>query len=209
MRRTKSEDGFTLIEILVAIGLFSAISIAFYQVLFASQRHSDTSTSIANVSEEARLGFNRMIRDTREGDLIEEAEPTGFNVKVDFDRDGNYDNPNAVGDYEDLTFTYIADDELIILNGEVLVRGVQKIVGQDVFSYSSNFLEYDWNADGVTTWQELDQAAAHGVVDVGNSNGQLDDGEYPFISSVGFAFRVVQEDRSAEFYGEAQVRNRR
>jgi prepilin-type N-terminal cleavage/methylation domain-containing protein len=209
MTRMREESGFSLIEVLVAVALFAVLSVGFYQVLFATTRHSDTSNSIARVSEEARLTFNRMVRDTREGDGISSASPNGYNVKVDFNSDGSYENPNAAGDYEDLTFSYIASDETIELNGEVLARGIQRVPGKDMFSYSSNFLEFDWNADGVTSWQELDQAAAHGVTGVGDSSGALSAGEYPFISSVSYAFRVKQDDRTAEFYGEAQIRNKR
>jgi prepilin-type N-terminal cleavage/methylation domain-containing protein len=209
MTRDRHEEGFTLIEILVTIGLFSVLSVGFYQVLFASTRHSETSTSIAAVSEEARLGFNRMVRDTREGDSISSATANTYNVKVDFNSDGDYDNPNIAGDYEDLTFRFVEANNLITLNGEVLIRGVQEIPGQDIFTYSSNLLQYDWDGNGVTSWQELDQAAAHGASGVGDSDGSLSDGEYPFISSVGFAFTIVQEDRSADFYAQAQVRNRR
>jgi prepilin-type N-terminal cleavage/methylation domain-containing protein len=209
MTPTKHEEGFTLVEVLVATMLFAVLSVGFYQVLFATTRQSDTSNSIAHVSEEARLGFNRMIRDTREGDTLDSAGPNSYRVLVDFNGDGNYQNPNAAGDYEDLTFSYIAGDETIELNGEVLMRGVERIPGRDIFTYSSNFLQFDWNADGEATWQEVDQAASHGVTGVGDSNGALSAGEYPFLSSVSYAFRVVADDRDAEFFGQAQVRNRR
>jgi prepilin-type N-terminal cleavage/methylation domain-containing protein len=203
------EEGFTLVEVLVATALFAVLSVGFYQVLFASTRQSDTSNSIAHISEEARLGFNRMVRDTREGDGISSATANGYNVKVDFNSDGRYDNPNPAGDYEDLTFTFVAGDNVILLNGEVLMRGVERITGEDMFSYSSNFLQFDWDRDGVTSWQEIDQAASHGISSVGDSNGALSTGEYPFISNVSYSFRVVQDDRNAEFFGEAQIRNRR
>lgn len=209
MKRAKSQTGFTIIEVLVAMSLFAVLAVGFYQVMFASTRNSDQTTSIAHVSEEARLGFNRMVRDTREADTIESADPNTYNVKVDFNRDGSFDNPNPAGDYEDLTFRFVASDKVITLNGEPLVRGVEKITGLDVFQYSSNFLTYDWNADGVTTWQELDVAGSHGISGVGDSNGSLSAGEFPYISSVTYSFRVSENSRSAEFYGEAQIRNKR
>lgn len=210
----KRESGFTIVELLVGIFILSTVSLGFYQVMLASTRGSETARSVVRISEEARLGLNRMVRDTREADFIA-AEPqptaTSFTVKINFNGDKTadgtdiYQNPNAQGDYEILTFSYDATAKTIGLNGEVLMRGVEQVDGKDVFSYSSNFLEYDSNGDGVTSWQELD--VAPGVV--GNGNGVFDIGETPYLSNVTFAFRVRSADRVSEFYAEVQLRNMR
>jgi prepilin-type N-terminal cleavage/methylation domain-containing protein len=210
-RSSSDEGGFTLVETLVALSLFSMLSIGFYSVMFAGVRGSETSRSVARVSEESRLGFNRMVRDTREGDSLSACDAPAtfqncFRVRIDFNGDGLYQNPNALGDYEDLKFAFDMSEKTVTLNGNVLMKGVEQITGKDVFSYASNYLEYDANADGVTTWQELDSS---GIAGVGNGNGQLDSVELTRISSVSFSFRIVQRDRAEEFYGEAQLRNQR
>ena len=203
------QSGMSLIEVLVSISLFAVVTVGFYQVLFSGATGADTAQRLAEISQEARLGFNRMIRDTREASVLEDPSATSYHVKIDFNSDGVYQNPNSLGDYEDLTFTYDPDDDEIRLNGETLIAGVEQIGSKPIFDYASNFLEYDWNADGVSSWQEIDEAVAHGVTGVGNNNDVIDATEDRFISSVVFSFSVTVDDRSSEFYSEAQIRNRR
>jgi type II secretory pathway pseudopilin PulG len=218
MRRVRSdESGMTLIEILVSISLFMIVSVGFYQVLFSGSNGADTAQNIVQVSEEARLGFNRMIRDTRESLTLQGSGGTGaptstlYNVQIDFDGDGTIttSGANGTGDFENLTFTYSAGDREIKLNGETLIAGVEPIGSQPVFDYASNLLEYDWDANGTTSWQEIDAASAHGITGVGNNNGVIDGSEPNLLSSVVFSFRVVVDDEQEDFYSEAQIRNRR
>lgn len=203
------ETGFTLIELLVTFFILSIITTVFMQVAFSGTRGSDTARSVARVTQEARLGLNRMIRDTREATLIEDADAEGYTVKIDFDSNGTYENPNSAGDFEVLTYAYDGGANQITLNGELLVNGAREIAGEDMFSYGSNFLTYDWDADGVTTAAELDEAPTHGVTGVGNNNGTLDYPELAYVSDVIFNFRVLLDGHSERFYGGAQLRNRR
>lgn len=215
--RLDREEGFTLIELLVAIGLFAIVSVAFYTAMFSGVQGGNTTRSVVQISAEARNGFNRMVRDTREAQRLLDATATSYNVRVDFNGDGNYDNPTAPnpgatppyagGDFENLTFRYDASDGTIRLNDQVLMAGVRPINGE-VFGYSSNILEYDWNGDGVTEWRELDVAPTRGVSGVGNNNGVLDSAEWPFISSVHYSIRVTEGERTSDFFTEAELRNR-
>jgi type II secretory pathway pseudopilin PulG len=215
MKGAGSEDGYTLIELLVATVLLMVVTGAFFQVLMSGLRGSQTARSVSSISQEARLGLNRMIRDTREAVLIEGPSDTqpatdqSYRIKLDFNGDELYQNPNAAGDYEIETFAYVPADKVITLNGETLVSGVEAVPGKDVFSYSSNALAYDWGNDGVTSAADLDEAPSHGITDVGNANGELDDPELSFISDVSFALRLTDGDRWTNYYGQAQLRNRR
>jgi prepilin-type N-terminal cleavage/methylation domain-containing protein len=205
-----NESGLTLIEVLVAIALFSVVSVGFYSVMLSGVRSSDTTESVVQISEEARLGLNRMVRDTREGDSLASASPTSYRVRVDFNDDSAYQNPNANGDYEDLTFVFVAGGGgtpgRITLNGRTLIDGVEQIPGQEVFTYYSSNLVEDADNNGIAEWEELD---ASGSVGVGNGNGVLDSGELPFITNVRYAVRVEAEDRTTGFYAESQLRNLR
>lgn len=225
MASRNREDGFTLVELLVTITIFALASVAMYQVLFSVARGTQRSQDIARVAQEARLGFNRMVRDTREGQEIRSVSlgnPQSFNVAVDFNADGVITPApakNAQGDYEDLTYSYNSGSGQVRLNGELLMSGVDcaTVSGtcRPVFGYASDDLRYDWppasggSPDGVTTWQELDEGPQHGVIGVGNGNGVLDAGELPFVTSVTFTLQVTKGDANTSFDTRAQLRNNR
>lgn len=200
MNTTRDQSGFTVIEILVTLLLFSMVSAGFYTVLFASRDGSRTVRDIATISQEARLGFNRMIRDTREAVVVVAASPTSYTVRVDFDGDRQY-----TSSFEQPTFAYDADQQRITISDgtvsgtETLIAGVRPIGSTPIFSYGSNLLEYDTNADGVTSMGELDAARASGVSLLNNN--------LLYITNVTFAFEVVSGDSEAVFYTQAQLRN--
>ena len=212
----RSESGFTLVEILVSLTIFGAVSAGIFGVLFSATRSSEATRRIAGVSEQARLGLSRMVRDTREGSSIDSvaADLNTFEVHVDFDGN-NVITPlpgtNAMGDVEELTYTFDPASKTLRLNGEVLVSGVECArdgAGACVpaFSFGSNRLEFDTDKNGVTTWQELDAAPA--TYGVGNGDGQLN-WELPLVSNVAFALRVQDRTVKRDFYAEAQLRNQR
>jgi prepilin-type N-terminal cleavage/methylation domain-containing protein len=208
----RSESGFSLIEVLVALSLFSVISVGIYSVMFSTVDTGETTQDVVDISQEARAGFNRMVRDTREAQRLERITATSYEVKVDFNRDSLYENPNSQGDYEDLTFACVACNPgpgQVMLNGEVLLDGVYVIPSKPLFAYSSNLLEYDWDDNGTTSCLELDSAYLNGVVGVGNGINGCDDGEDQYITSIDFALRVKAGSRSSDFYAQAQLRNRR
>ena len=205
MRALRSEKGFTLIETLVALGLISIVTTTFYTVMFSGARGSETTRNVTRVTEEARSGMNRMVRDTREADLLSDVSTNSYNVKIDFNGDGVYENPNADGDFEDLTYSYQAASKTITLNEETLVAGVEPFGAAPVFSFTSNLLKYDWDANGVTTLAELEAApqAPHNETSVTPGN------EAALLSAVGFEFQVRSGESMAEFFAEAHLRNRR
>jgi prepilin-type N-terminal cleavage/methylation domain-containing protein len=198
------DDGFTLIETLVAIALFSMLSAGFYSVMFSGVRASDTARAVVRISEEARLGLNRMIRDTRETEALSGPSPTSFRTLVDFNGNGLYVNDAADGNYEDLTFAYDGVRDVITLNGEDLIAGVEPIGSTDIFAYTSNHLELDTNADGVASSGELDQTA-----NGGNGNGTLDGPEIDYVSAIEFTFQIRIDGRTTPFHSRAQLRNER
>src|SRR3712207_1022482 len=98
------DNGFTLVELLVTIALFSVVAVGIYQVVLTTVRSGDVTEDLVRVSEEARAGFNRMIRDAREARALTVSNPNEFRVQTDFNDDTSIDNPNPEGDYEDLIF---------------------------------------------------------------------------------------------------------
>ena len=214
------ESGFTIIEVLVAILLFSVVSVGFYQVMISSVRGSETTRDVAEISQEARIGYNRMLRDARDADSLDAASETSFTIWVDYDADDTRDY--ASDEYLRYTFNEGArtitlealDGSNAVLESGVLVAGVRKVETTiPVFDYSSNRLEYDHlpspTPDGITTWEEIDNPPP-GVFGLGDGDGNLDTAtELTYISNIIIRFNVRVETRETEFYGEAQLRNRR
>ncbi len=197
MSVVRDDSGMTLVELLVAMLILGLISTAFYQVLFAGSRGSQTASNVAHVSQEARSGLNRMIRDTREADAILSATPNAYRIQVDYNNDGVLQSPNSDGDYEDETFSFTGN--AIFLNGELLIDGVSQSGTRPVFQYSSNKLEYDWSGDGVTTLAELEEAPSHGITTLGDTMSLLSD--------VSFAFRLQEGNSAMTFMSKATLRN--
>jgi prepilin-type N-terminal cleavage/methylation domain-containing protein len=219
----RPESGFTIIEVLIAMLLFSVVSTSAYRVLFSAANGSKTAQNVVNVSEEARLGFNRMVRDTREADTLSSPTSTSFQVQTDFDANGVIDaSPtDAAGNYESLTFTFNPSGNkgtITVSNGstsEVLMKGVAKVAAtQEVFTYTSSRLEYEnvtsacgtspaTSIDGVATWVELDQSS------IGNKNCTLDSTELSFVDGVNFSIKVTVGNSFSTFFDQAQLRNQR
>lgn len=216
----KPQGGFTLIELLVTLGLLSVVSVGFYQVLFSSTRGVDTAQNAIAVSEEARLGFNRLVRDTRESEEVVNPSATSFTVEIDFDASGGIDPAPAagpaLGNFERLTFTFNpagpGNGTISVSGGglsEVLMRGVdcvRKTDGSchDVFTYASSRLEYDTSGDGRSSADEIEAALDTSI------DGALDTvPELGVIDIVEFALRVQVGEAIETFYSEAQLRNQR
>lgn len=225
---TSPESGFSIVELLVAIGLFSMLSAGFYQVMIAQARTAETTRSVSRIADEARLGFNRMTRDVREADNITYVSSDGnqFTIQVNYNGDSFY----TTAANEILTYTYSPSAETITLcsaltnaactssNTETLMAGVDQIGTTPVFTFSGNNLEWDWYGpggtgsppDGVVTWQEIDEASdpTHNILDVGDNDNVLDAGEFPYLSTVEFALQVEDGTRITPFHALVQMRNK-
>lgn len=201
MRGIREDAGFTLIEVLVVMVVFSIVSVGMYSILFSGRRGATTVQDVAAISQEARLGFNRMVRDTREASTLLSATANSYQVEADFDGDGTVE----VSEFERVTYAYVpATGRITISNGiitETLIAGVVPIPGKDVFSYSSNRLEYDANEDGKTTIAELDAAQAAGA--------SLTTDKLGYVTEITYAFEITSGDSASIFYTQAQLRNRR
>ena len=232
MKRT-GERGYSLVEMLVGMAVFSIVAAGFMAVMFSVARSTDATADSVRISDEARLGLNRLVRDTREAGWIDlsSTSPAGphdsFTVKIDYNADGAYANPasgSAQGSYEIVTYAYDDPGNRITVTApgvgtETLVSGVDCVRNTlgvckgSVFSFTSNKLEYDWSGDGVTTLQELDQAACSPnnvtTLDPACSNNTLVEKELAALTSVNVALALTAGDRSSDYYTEAQLRNRR
>lgn len=199
MKRVYAEGGFTLIEVLITLFLLGIVTTTMYQLLFTQAQGSRVAQSVSQDTQEARLGLNRMIRDTRQADTLSDANAdAGYTVVV------NYEGADQTE-----TFAYDAGAKQITLNNQPLVKQVTPVSGTPMFGYTSNVLACDSNGDGLVTAAELDQAPSNSNICAGNGDGQLDYPELSFVSNIAYAFQVNVGNRALKFYGQAELRNRR
>lgn len=149
----KKEEGFTLIELLVSIGIFSVIMAGMFSFLWGVSAHWQTGQDIADATENARLGLNRMTRELRQASVVTAADSTSVSFNVDFGEG-----------QETITYSYTPGSEADgVANGTIwrtstasaddvaLIDGVESVQ----FSYFGNNYRCDANNDGVISESEI------------------------------------------------------
>jgi prepilin-type N-terminal cleavage/methylation domain-containing protein len=64
--RDGNQRGFTLVELLVALGIFLVITGAAFTLLGTSQKHYQTESQVLTSFQEARLGLDQIVRDVND-----------------------------------------------------------------------------------------------------------------------------------------------
>jgi len=75
--KAKRQRGFSLIELLVALGIFLLITGAAFSLLTSSQQRFQTDTQLLNSFQEARLGVDQMVRDINDSGFPPPSFTTG------------------------------------------------------------------------------------------------------------------------------------
>ncbi len=73
----KPQRGFTLIEMLAALGIFLLITGAAFTLLTSSQQRYQTESQVLNSFQEARLGLDQMVRDINDAGFPSRAFSNG------------------------------------------------------------------------------------------------------------------------------------
>ncbi len=77
-RRRQGEEGFTLVELMVAMSLMIVVITVSLTSVIAAQKAETTSRQVQNLNEEARQAMNRMARDLRQAQvLVTAVNPDG------------------------------------------------------------------------------------------------------------------------------------
>jgi prepilin-type N-terminal cleavage/methylation domain-containing protein len=74
---TIRQEGFSLIELLVALGIFLVVTGAAFTLLGSSQQRYRTESQVLNSFQEARLGLDQIVRDVNDAGF---PPPTYFNA---------------------------------------------------------------------------------------------------------------------------------
>jgi len=178
-RINKNEHGFTLVEMLVSISIFTVIMAGMLSFLWGASNHWNTAKNSAEITENARIGLNRMTREIKQANAVTAAQPDRITISADFGTGA-----------EQITYGYTPGE-----NGETgvvwrssSVSPTETTMINDVQNMQFVYFGSDYKcdtgvADGVVTWSELQSCSTSPVskiarVDIeltlqaGSGNGQ-------------------------------------
>ncbi|MGV8847745.1 PulJ/GspJ family protein [Tessaracoccus sp.] len=207
------QGGFTLMELLVAISIFSVLGATVLSGLIATAKTVDDVRSITNLTEEARVSTERMSRELRQASAILDAhlpasatDYTSVTFGVDFN--GDHILQVNAADPEIVTYRFDPGSGQLTLTANDLSGAAvtRPILAANVTSFAlvftSSLWEYDTNGNGVTDWTEIDASA------LGNHNAIFDAGEFDRIDSVGLTLQLLDGSRAQTYTTQVDLRNR-
>lgn len=155
--RLSGADGFTLIEMLVSIAILAVILAGMFGFLWGVSKSWQKGQDVADVTENARQGLNRMTRELRQSSQVVTAQESEVAFEVNFG-DGpetiTYGfSPGEGGSPGTVWRTSTSSPgQFTLINNVNSVR----------FTYYGNDYRCDFNGDGVITLQELEQPSCNG-----------------------------------------------
>lgn len=216
MRLARGDDrGFSLVELLVSMVVFSALSGAILTFVLSANTAATTTKQTNDINEEARLALNRMTRELRQAKEIRSVDiatngAQGMTFWVDFNGDGT--DSTTAGDPEVLEYSYASAQ--IRLTADIGGGPVTKpiLAGNVTYfnlQYLSSKYQYDCDGDGQTTWQELDNGTCVPLsAGVGNGDLNLNGPELTNIDSVVITIKVLSGKRQQTYRSRVDLRNR-
>lgn len=148
--RSGREQGFTLIEMLVSISILTVIMAGMFTFLFGASRHWNTGQNSADMTENARLGLNRMTREIKQSTQVTDAQTTQVTFTVNFGSGSEtitYGfSPGSNGEPGEVWRNTSASPGNI-----TLISNVESVQ----FVYYGNDYKCDINNDGIITYSEL------------------------------------------------------
>ena len=207
------DRGMTLIEVLVAMGLFGVLSSLLLGMAISTNKVTEDTRARTGVSEEARTAMERVTRELRQSSGLTSVSlppdgvvgTTSFTFWTDFDGDGAQDA--SATDPEVLTYRWSKDTKTLSLTavtgGDPETRPLlaAKVTGFTVGLQSSRW-QYDANHNGVTTWLEIDQSP------VGDKDGVADPQELQYIDLVTLSMTVQDGQATQTYRTQVDLRNR-
>lgn len=207
------DQGMTLVEVLVAMGLFAVVGSLLLGLALSTNDVTEATRNRTGVAEETRTAMERITRELRQSSGLESvtlptvASPgtTSFTFWTDFNGDGAKTN-NAT-DPEVLTYRWDASTHRLSLTAqtgsdpETRPLLAAKVTSFEVGLKSSRW-DYDADGDGTTTWQELDASA------VGNKDSAPDGNELAYVDLLQIDMTVADADGVQTYRTQVDLRNR-
>jgi prepilin-type N-terminal cleavage/methylation domain-containing protein len=209
----RRDAGFTLIEVLVAMGLTSVLGTLVLGSALAMRNDTEALRAGSDLQDGVRLATERIVRELRQAGSIDQVDlpqhpgdPTAITFWADFNGNGVRDLD--VTDPEVLTYRLIPGSGQLTLTVDD-ARGVAvttPILATNVTGFGidlhSSLWQYDRNGDGIVSWQELDVAPG-----LGNNDGKPDGRELPRLDSVIVAITVQDGSHSQTYRTQVDFRN--
>jgi prepilin-type N-terminal cleavage/methylation domain-containing protein len=148
----RDQRGFTLVEILVSIAILTVIMAGMFTFLWGTSKHWTTGRNLAEETDNARIGLNRMTRELKQSSQVTSAQSDQVSFRTNFgsgDETITYGfTPGEGGEPGKIwrSSSLSPDQRVVIING--------------VESYSFTFFGNDYKCDtqepiGIITWGEL------------------------------------------------------
>jgi type II secretory pathway pseudopilin PulG len=211
----RADEGTTLVEVIVAIGLFGLLSTVLLGLALSTSRVSDDTRRMAAVSEESRLAMERMTRELRQANAIlgvhlptGATDTTAFTFWTDFNGNGAQDL--TASDPEVLTYRWNPTTSRLTLtandaSGTATTRPVLAASVTDFeIELRSSLWQYDADGDGTTTWEELDASGPP----LGDNDGIPDAPELEAIDLIAVSMTVLDTSHQQTYRTEIDLRNR-
>jgi prepilin-type N-terminal cleavage/methylation domain-containing protein len=212
-QEAERDAGFTLVELMVAIGIFLVLTTMVLSSVLSISNASTAVRQFTNINEQARIAVERLTRELRQAQEIRAVilpaavgGDTSLTFGVDFNGNGGVDD--VVADPEVLTYRYDAAHQRLTLtaNDETGTAITRPILSEEVSAFSLDFRsslwQYDSNGDGVTDWTELDAAPG-----VGNNNHVLDAPELAKLDLVVITLSVLEGPHRQTYQTQVSLRN--
>lgn len=209
------DAGVSMVEVLVAMGLFGLLGTLLLGLALSTSQVTDDVRTLTNVNEESRLAMERLTRELRQAHEIRAVElpvdatdTTALTFWTDFDGNGT-ENLNAA-DPEVLTYRWnpVTGRLTLTVNDAGGTAITRPVLAANVTSFTlglrSSQWQYDQDADGATTWQELDATGSP----VGNANGVPDGPELDNLDLVELTMTVLDQGREQTYTTRVDLRNR-
>lgn len=165
----RADAGMTLIEVLVAMGLFVVLGTLFLSFGIVTAKVTDDTSGAVDLNEETRIAFERLARDIRDADEITQVMPADAGsgcgadefVGVAFTEASaaTASVPQAVA------YRWDADADRLILSEAIPDPEEQPILAADVSRFCVQLWSSRWSPvpadpDKGTSWAELDPPAS-------------------------------------------------
>jgi prepilin-type N-terminal cleavage/methylation domain-containing protein len=225
----RGDGGATLIELLVALALFSVLGSMTLAAVVGARDASESTRSSTRLNEDARLALNRLGRELRQADAVTRvsrvgdpaatlpvlaADPSGarsLTLTADFNGNGVIE-PSAV-DPEQLTYTW--DGQRLLLTAHDTGGGLTTapVLAGHVTSFAIKFRSSKWqhdcDGDGTTVWTELDEHSTCAPVSagVGDNSLTLTSAELTHIDSAVIRITVLEGQKRQDYQLQIDLRN--